>query len=193
MSNFVENVKTGTDVNLNTEPGIKNIVLAGGCFWGTQEFLNRLPGVKQTFTAYANGDGLDPSYQLVCTGDTDHVEAVYVAYDPAVIDLEHLLFYFFKSFDPRQKDRQANDIGRQYRNGIYYLDDADVPEIEVAVAREQSFYEEELVTEILPLDNISIAEEVHQDYLVKNPLGYCHVNFNNLPAANAPMVGSEFR
>ncbi len=188
----VENIKIGNNVDLSTTEGIKNIVLAGGCFWGTQEFLNRLPGVESTFTAYVNGNKIDPTYREVCYDDTDHAEAVYVTYDPTVIDLEHLIFYFFKSFDPTQLDRQGNDIGRQYRNGIYFLDTEDLEEIERAVEREAAYHDGPLVTEILPLDNISIAEENHQNYLVKNPLGYCHVNFNNLPARDVALVGDTF-
>lgn len=188
----VEGIKTGKGIDLSLNADEKNIVLAGGCFWGTERFLQLLPGVELTTAVYANGNTMDPSYGEVCMGDTDHVEAVYVVYKPEEIDLEHLLYYFFKSFDPTQKDRQGNDVGRQYRNGIYYLDTDDLDAIKAAYNREAASRDEELATEIKPLENISKAEWQHQDYLQKNPFGYCHVDFNNLPDKHAPMKGDEF-
>lgn len=180
----------GHNTDIQLAPGERGIVLAGGCFWGTEAYLKKLPGVRRTFTAYVNGQGLDPDYRLVCTGATDHVEAVFVAYDPRRIDLVHLLHYFFLTFDPTQKNRQGNDIGRQYRSGIYYLDASDLPQIETAVAKVQSGYRKPVMTEVLPLANITKAEEYHQDYLLKNPGGYCHVSFGSLPPADAVLVSA---
>lgn len=180
----------GHNTDIQLAPGERGIVLAGGCFWGTEAYLKKLPGVRRTFTAYVNGQGLDPDYRLVCTGATDHVEAVFVAYDPRRIDLAHLLHYFFLTFDPTQKNRQGNDVGRQYRSGIYYLDASDLPQIEAAVAKVQSGYRKPVMTEVLSLANITKAEEYHQDYLLKNPGGYCHVSFGSLPPADAVLVNA---
>lgn len=175
------NIKTGKNTNLSIKKGHKSIVLGGGCFWGTDEYMQRLPGVVRTFSAYANGKSLDPEYKEVCTGNTGHVEAVFVEYDPKIIDLEHLLEQFFKTIDPLQKNRQGNDRGTQYRSGIYYLDEKDLPMIHKVIKEVQGQYKKQIETEILPLENISIAEEYHQDYLQKNPQGYCHVSFDTLP------------
>ncbi len=185
-------IKLGRDTSIDTKAGNKHIVLAGGCFWGTEEFLRRLRGVVKTYTAYANGNTISPSYEEVCSGKTLHAEAVYVEYNPEIIDLAHLLYYFFKSFDPTELDKQGNDFGKQYRNGIYYLNKEDLNTINFVLEMVQDKYEDPLVTEILPLDNLSKAEEFHQDYLVKNPLGYCHVDFRNLPDAGASMKGDKF-
>lgn len=185
-------IKIGRNTSIDTKAGNKHIVLAGGCFWGTEEFLRRLRGVVKTYTAYANGNTLSPSYEEVCSGKTLHAEAVYVEYNPEIIDLAHLLYYFFKSFDPTELDKQGNDFGKQYRNGIYYLNKEDLNTINFVLEMVQDKYEDPLVTEILPLDNLSKAEEFHQDYLVKNPLGYCHVDFRNLPDAGASMKGDKF-
>ncbi len=188
----MDKILTGQYTDITTAEGNRAIVLAGGCFWGTEAYLKKLPGVTRTFTAYANGTTLDPDYRTVCTGKTDHVEAVFVAYDPNRIDLPHLLKYFFLTFDPTQKDRQGADVGRQYRSGIYYLDEADKPVIEAALAKEQRRHEKAIQTEVLPLGNISQAEEDHQDYLAKNPGGYCHVSFHTLPPADAVLVTKPY-
>lgn len=185
-------IKLGQNTIIAVDAGNKNIILAGGCFWGTEEFLRRLPGVVNTYTAYANGNTISPTYEEVCTGETLHAEAVYVEYNPEIIDLAHLLYYFFKSFDPTELDKQGNDLGKQYRNGIYYLDEQDLDTINFVIKMVQEKYQEPLATEVLPLDNLSKAEEFHQDYLIKNPLGYCHVDFRNLPDAGASMKGDNF-
>ncbi len=185
-------IKLGRDTSIDTEIDNKHIVLAGGCFWGTEEFLRRLKGVVKTYTAYANGNKLSPSYEEVCSGKTLHAEAVYVEYNPEIIDLAHLLYYFFKSFNPTELDKQGNDFGKQYRNGIYYLSKEDLDTINFVLEMIKDKYDKPLATEVLPLDNLSKAEEFHQDYLVKNPLGYCHVDFRNLPDAGASLKGDKF-
>ena len=176
-----------TDIGI--APGERRIVLAGGCFWGTQAYVDRLPGVTRSFACYVNGTGLDPDYRTVCTDRTGHAEAVFVAYDPTTIDLDNLLYYYFQTIDPLQRDGQANDIGTQYRSGIYYFDEADVPVIERAMARVEAQLGQPLATEMGPLENISIAEDYHQDYLEQNPTGYCHVSFDSLPRPDAVLVG----
>lgn len=174
-------LQIGKNTDISTADPHNSIVLAGGCFWGTDEYMQRLPGVVRTFSAYANGEFLDPSYEEVCSGRTGHAEAVFVEYDPNVIDLEHLLEQFFLTINPLQKNRQGNDRGSQYRSGIYYLDETDLPIIEKAVQKVESEYGKKIETEVKPLANLSIAQEYHQDYLQKNPNGYCHVSFDTLP------------
>lgn len=166
--------------NMN-ENGKKSIVLAGGCFWGTEAYLKQLPGVLNTYVAYANSKKANPSYRDVSYGDTNAAEAVYVEYDEYVIDLQHLLTYFFKTIDPTSLNKQGNDIGTQYRSGIYFTDKGDQAEILAFIKEQQKNYKKPIVVEVMPLENIYKAEDYHQDYLNKNPNGYCHVTFDSLP------------
>jgi len=157
---------------------LKEIALAGGCFWGVDEYFSRKKGVISTKAGYANGIKENPTYNEVCTGRTGHAETVLVKYDEAVITLEEILEKFFKVIDPTILNRQGNDRGTQYRTGIYYLDEADIPKIEEFIESKRSEYSAPIVTEILPLKNFYDAEEYHQDYLKKNPRGYCHIDLN---------------
>lgn len=152
------------------------IYLAGGCFWGTARLFSLVPGVTETVAGYANGNIANPSYEEVCTGRTGAAETVKVVYDPDVIGLTDLLRLYFKSIDPVAVNRQGNDIGTQYRTGIYYTDAAERSVIDAAVATLQRRYSRPLAIEVGPLRNFYPAEEYHQDYLAKNPGGYCHVN-----------------
>ena len=152
--------------------GKKTIVLAGGCFWGTQAYLKQLPGVLKTEVVYANSKQVNPSYKDVSYGDTNAAEAVYVEYDEYTIDLKHLLTYFFKTIDPTSINKQGNDRGSQYRSGIYFTDKADEAEILAFVKEQQKNYKKPIVTEVMALENMYKAEEYHQDYLDKNPNGY---------------------
>ncbi|MGI6005783.1 MAG: peptide-methionine (S)-S-oxide reductase MsrA [Christensenellales bacterium] len=172
------NPNAGTAFN---EEDLRTIYLAGGCFWGTQAFMARVPGVASTEVGYANGKIKNPTYKDVCGGDTGFVEAVQVKYDPAVAPLEKVLEAFFLTIDPTVKNRQGNDVGTQYRTGIYYEDERDLPVVEELVRSEQMRYSRIIVTEVLPLENFYLAEEYHQEYLEKNPGGYCHVDFSKLP------------
>lgn len=162
----------------------QRIWLAGGCFWGVEEYFSRLYGVLATTVGYANGKTEKPSYHDI--GVTGHSETVEVTYDPEKISLETILKYFFKIIDPTAKNRQGNDIGTQYRSGIYYDDSADLPIIKAAVLEEQKKYSRPIVTEVLPLNGYYLAEEYHQKYLKKNPGGYCHVDFSSLPEISTP-------
>lgn len=174
----------GEQMNHKTkEPAAANktIVLAGGCFWGTEAYLKQLPGVVSTYTGYANSKVPNPSYEQVCTGDTNAAEAVWVEYDEYVIDLPHLLKFYFNTIDPTSLNKQGGDRGTQYRTGIYYTDAADEPAIRAFITEQQKNYKAPIVTEVAPLENIYKAEEYHQDYLDKNPHGYCHVTFESLP------------
>ena len=167
---------------------IREIYLAGGCFWGVEGYFKRIEGVKDTTCGYANGKTANPSYEDVCRHNTGHVETVRVLFDTDVINLEDLLIYYFRIIDPVSVNKQGNDVGTQYRTGIYYTDESLLPVIKAAVEREQRKYNEKIAVEVLPLENFYSAEEYHQNYLDKNPNGYCHINLN---LANEPIVRSE--
>ena len=148
--------------------------LAGGCFWCTESVFIRVPGVLKSVSGYANGNKDRPSYEQVCTGKTGHAEVVQVDFDPAVIGLPALLDLFFQAHDPTQLNAQGNDIGTQYRSGIYYTDEAQRTEAEAAKARAQKKHGGRVVTEVLPLSSFWPAEGYHQDYFNKNPnQAYC--------------------
>lgn len=154
----------------------KEIYLAGGCFWGTEHFLKLIEGVEATQVGYANGNMANPTYEQVCTGTTDFAETVKVQYDPTMVDLPFLIDLYFKTIDPTSVNRQGNDRGTQYRTGIYYTDSADLPLIKETVSRLASAYPRPLAVEIEALKNFYPAEDYHQDYLDKNPGGYCHIH-----------------
>lgn len=160
---------------------LREIVLAGGCFWGTQAYVARLLGVALTECGYANGETENPTYEQVCTGRTGHAEAVRVGYDPAVIPLEELLRAYYDTINPTMRNRQGGDRGTQYRTGIYYQDDGDLPAIRRVTEEVQGRYPMPVVTELLPLRRFYRAEEYHQEYLEKHPGGYCHVDLSRLP------------
>ena len=154
----------------------KTIYLAGGCFWGTAHLFSLVPGVSDTQAGYANSEIENPTYQQVCTGRTHAAETVKVTYEADSVSLTSLLRLYFKSIDPLAEDRQGADVGTQYRTGIYYTDAADLPVIEAEMATVQRRHSEPLAVECMPLRNFYPAEEYHQDYLYKNPGGYCHVS-----------------
>ena len=153
------------------------IYLAGGCFWGTQKFFDQFSGVIETEVGYANGNTENPSYYEVCSG-SGHAETVKIVYDPEKISLPQLLEYYFMVIDPTSVNRQGNDVGGQYRTGIYYEDESLLDEIQTAYKAEEEKTGLTFVVEVLPLDNYYAAEEKHQKYLDKNPLGYCHIPRN---------------
>ncbi len=164
-----------------TRSSLRDIWLAGGCFWGTEAYLARIPGVADATVGYANGTTDNPTYEDVCYRNTGHAETVHVRYDPAVLPLESLLDHFFSIIDPTVLNRQGNDRGTQYRTGIYYQDESDLPVIQAAVRRVAAPVDRPVVTEVMPLGRYDLAEEYHQNYLEKNPGGYCHVSFDTLP------------
>lgn len=164
---------------------LKEIYLAGGCFWGVEEYFSRIPGVRDAVSGYANGQTENPTYEEVCSGLTGHAETVRVSYDPRVVSLETLTEQFFQIIDPTVRDRQGNDAGRQYRTGVYYADAAERGSLERIFADEQKKYKQKIVTELAPLENFCAAEEYHQDYLKKNPGGYCHIDFSALDGLKA--------
>ncbi|MCL2833669.1 MAG: peptide-methionine (S)-S-oxide reductase MsrA [Treponema sp.] len=158
-----------------------SIVLAGGCFWGTQAYIRRLKGVLRTSCGYANGNTPNPDYKMVCTGKTGHAEAVRTEYDPDILPLEKLLSEYFKTINPTSVNRQGGDTGTQYRTGIYYSAESDKTTAETFIAKEQKKFGRPIAVEVLPLTCFYPAEEYHQDYLEKNPGGYCHVDLSLLP------------
>ncbi|MDR1441006.1 MAG: peptide-methionine (R)-S-oxide reductase MsrB [Bifidobacteriaceae bacterium] len=165
----------------------KEIYLAGGCFWGVEQYFSLLPGVLGTEVGYANGPvagtGYVPvNYEEVCAG-SGHVEAVRVVYDPAVAPLRFYLEKLFDVIDPLSVDRQGNDVGRQYRTGIYWTDPADRVSVELEIAAVERRCGERLALETGPLVNFVPAEEHHQRYLDKNPEGYCHISPAKMAAA----------
>ena len=163
---------------------LDKVYFAGGCFWGVEAYFEQIPGVHETSSGYANGTGTNPTYTDVIQGDEGFVETVEVIYDADEVGLNELLAYFFAVIDPTIKDQQGNDVGVQYRTGVYYVDKEEKALIQKAFNQEQEKYDEQIVTELLPLDNYYLAEEEHQDYLAKNPNGYCHIDLNILDDSN---------
>lgn len=156
--------------------GVATIYLAGGCFWGVEKYMASVRGVINAESGYANGDTDSPTYGDVSTGRSGYTETVKVDYDPEVAPLPFLLDLFYKAIDPTTLNRQGNDLGTQYRSGIYYSDPADRAVIERSLAQLQERYDKPVVVETEPLRNYTSAEEYHQDYLDKNPSGYCHIS-----------------
>lgn len=157
---------------------MKEIVLAGGCFWGVEEFLSRIEGVTETEVAYANGRTPNPTYEDVCYKNTYYAEVCRVRYDETKLSLENLLERFWTIIDPTTLNRQGPDVGSQYRTGIYYTDEADLEAILKSKDEEQGKYSKKIVTEVKPLENYYRAEQYHQKYLKKNPGGYCHIRLD---------------
>ena len=158
-------------------PGFEEIVLGLGCFWGAERLFWQLPGVHVTAVGYAGGLTPNPTYEETCTGRTGHTEVVRVVYDPGEIGLDRLLQVFWESHDPTQGMRQGNDIGSQYRSAIYTTRDAQHGQVEASRQQYQQALgragKGTITTEIAPLDTFYYAEEYHQQYLAKNPGGYC--------------------
>ncbi|WP_276819100.1 peptide-methionine (S)-S-oxide reductase MsrA [Mailhella massiliensis] len=183
MKNDIHAAATIEDQNWRTwndAPRLREIFYAGGCFWGVEAYFSQIPGVRDVTVGYANGTTERPSYEQVCSGRTGHAETVHVIYDPEVIGLKKLTEHFFKIINPLSSNRQGNDVGSQYRSGIYYTDEADRQLLRAVLDAEQKKYASPIVTELLPLKNYYLAEDYHQDYLVKNPGGYCHIDFSGL-------------
>ncbi len=152
------------------------VYFAGGCFWGTEHFFKQVRGVTATEVGYANGNLQHPSYAQVSTGTSGFAETVKVNFDPALVDLKLLVDLFFKTIDPTSLNKQGNDIGTQYRTGIYYTNADDAAVIKEQIAALASQYKSKIVVEIEPLQNYYNAEAYHQKYLDKNPGGYCHIS-----------------
>ena len=159
------------------------IYLAGGCFWGLEEYFSRISGVLQTSVGYANGQVETTNYQLI--KETDHAETVQVIYDEKVVSLREILLYYFRVIDPLSVNQQGNDRGRQYRTGIYYLDEEDLPTIYALVQEQERMLGRKIAVEVEKLRHYILAEDYHQDYLKKNPGGYCHIDVRD---AEKPLI-----
>lgn len=171
-----ENTQTDSNYKSNENMNTKTIYLAGGCFWGTEHFLGLVHGVESTEVGYANSNVPNPTYREVCTGRTGAAETVKVVYDADEVSLPFLLSLYYETIDPTSLNKQGNDRGTQYRTGIYYTDPAERPIIEKSLEQLQKHYNKPLAIEVGPLKNFYPAEDYHQDYLDKNPGGYCHIN-----------------
>jgi len=149
-----------------------------GCFWGIERFFWRLEGVISTSVGYTGGNTPSPNYQEVCTGTTGHVETVQIIFQPEIITYEQLLKHFWEEHDPTQGMRQGNDIGSQYRSAIFYFEEkhseiANHSLLHYQKSVNEKFNDKPITTTIEPLDKYYFAEEYHQQYLAKNPNGYC--------------------
>lgn len=152
------------------------IYFAGGCFWGTEHFFRQIDGVTDTEVGYANSRIPHPTYQDVCTGHTGAAEGVRVTYDTDKVSLRFLISLYFMTIDPTSVNRQGNDTGTQYRTGIYYTTPDQQRIALEEVGKEAAKHQAPIAVEVIQLQNFYQAEDYHQDYLVKNPEGYCHID-----------------
>ena len=157
---------------------VEEITLAGGCFWCIESAFNRVKGIHSAISGYSNGTVANPTYEAVCAGTTGHAEVVRVTFDPSVISLTQVFEVFFALHDPTQLNRQGNDVGTQYRGGIYYHspEQAAAAKAFIQQLRDDAIYNDPIVTEVLPVDNYFPAEDYHQDYFNNNP-GNTYCNF----------------
>ena len=153
---------------------METVYLAGGCFWGMQKYFDQFDGVVKTEVGYANGPDRHPGYEEVCRS-SGHAETVRIDYDEEMISLTRILQYYFLVINPTSINRQGNDIGIQYRTGIYYIQEGQLKEINAEYSRQEKIAGARLAVEVEPLKNFFLAEEYHQKYLDKNPGGYCHI------------------
>ncbi len=164
---------------------IKDIYLAGGCFWGTEHYFKQVEGVVETEVGFANGHTENPTYEEVYTDETGYAETVHVKYNPEVVSLRFLLQLYFKAIDPVSLNKQGHDEGTRYRTGIYYTESADLPVVNEVFDEVQRHYDQPLAVERQPLERFFAADEYHQDYLEKNPTGYCHLPLSLFQFAKA--------
>ena len=164
---------------------IKDIYLAGGCFWGTEHYFKQVEGVVETEVGFANGHTENPTYEEVYTDETGYAETVHVKYNPEVVSLRFLLQLYFKAIDPVSLNKQGHDEGTRYRTGIYYTESADLPVVNEVFDEVQRHYDQPLAVERQPLERFFTADEYHQDYLEKNPTGYCHLPLSLFQFAKA--------
>lgn len=177
---------TVNDNNTVDSGKLREIYLAGGCFWGLEAYMQKIKGVEDAVSGYANGKTDNPSYKDLHT--SGHAETVKVVYNPDMVSLEELLEYYLRVVDPVSINKQGNDTGTQYRTGVYYTNNSEKTIIEKVLANEQNKYDKPIAIEVLPLQQFFIAEEYHQDYLAKNPGGYCHID---LSLADKPLSDKD--
>lgn len=171
----------GTPMTPPFPDGLEQLVVGMGCFWGAERFFWQLEGVYTTAVGYAGGHTPNPTYEETCSGRTGHTEAVLVVYDPAVVNLDTLFATFWENHDPTTANRQGNDVGTQYRSAIYTSSDA---QLEAALASKDAYQEKltangfgDISTEIASAGEFYYGEDYHQQYLQKNPGGYCNHGF----------------
>ena len=171
--------------------GEAEIYLAGGCFWGTEFLMRNVPGVTSVEVGYSNGFTKNPTYREVCKG-SGHAESAHVIYDPDIVPLTKILNVYYQSIDPTFINHQGKDEGVQYRTGIYFSNPADKPIIKASLQNLQKDFFNTVVVECEPIKNFYRAEEEHQEYLLKNPNGYCHVSHNLIDEQAKAKVAHEF-
>ena len=173
MLHYVKNIS----INENIPENLEEIVFGAGCFWGVERKFWNLSGVYVTSVGYSGGNTDNPTYEDVCYKDTGHVEVVKIYYDPIVIGLNELLKIFWECHDPTQGMRQGNDIGTQYRSAIFWSNEDDIKKANDSKKKFQNVLSKnkysDITTEISLIKNYYLAEEYHQQYLAKNPNGYC--------------------
>ncbi|MCX7882433.1 MAG: bifunctional methionine sulfoxide reductase B/A protein [Brevinematales bacterium] len=155
----------------------EQIILGGGCFWGVEAYFKEVEGILATTVGYSGGETMWPTYEDVCTGETGHVETVLLRFDPKILPVEKILGHFFFIHDPESENRQGHDVGTQYRSVIFYLSEKHVPAIEKWLEKLRRDGKHP-VTHVSPAKNFYPAEEYHQDYIEKNPGGYCHIDLS---------------
>ena len=153
-------------------------IFAAGCFWGVEEYFSRVKGVIKSESGYTGGTRKNPTYEEVCTGKTGHAESVRITFDPKVVSYERLLKHFWEIHDPTSLNKQGNDAGTQYRSAIFYTNPEQEKAAKASLEKlaKSGKYSIKIVTEVLPEKEFYLAEEYHQDYLKKNPHGYCHID-----------------
>lgn len=182
---FVANAQ---DIKGGNMQNLKEVYLAGGCFWGVEAYFKKIPGVTKTDVGYANGKTAQTSYKEL--SQSDHAETLKIQFDENVVSFTEILAHYFRIIDPTSINKQGNDVGRQYRTGIYYEDESLKKDINEFIAHEQDRYKQKIVVEVAKLQNFVLAEDYHQDYLDKNPNGYCHVD---LSLASKPLYDGKFK
>ncbi len=173
LATITDHHVNGADMFSNYPAGSEQVLFGMGCFWGAERILWKLDGVHVTSVGYAGGTDTAPDYKKVCSGRTGHAEVVHVVYDPTVISFDQLLKVFFENHDPTQGNRQGNDVGSQYRSTVYTYSDEQLNAARDAKERYTEAYGRPVTTEIRPTSDYYPAEDYHQQYLAKNPQGYC--------------------
>lgn len=177
-----QNQKTGREAE---------IYLAGGCFWGTEFLMRNVPGVVSVEVGYSNGTTRNPTYREVCKG-SGHAESAHVIYNPEVVSLQKILDIYYRSIDPTFTNTEGDDEDLQYRSGIYFSNPADEPVIWESLRKLQGNFFDSVAVECAPIKNFYRAEEEHQQYLMKNPNGYCHVSHNLIDEQAKAKAAHEF-
>ena len=164
---------SGHDMFGGYPEGMEQAMLGLGCFWGAERIFWKLDGVYVTSVGYAGGTDIAPTYKSVCSGRTGHAEIVHIVFDPHVISYDEFLKVFFEHHDPTQGNRQGNDVGPQYRSVVFTYNDQQAEQARAAMARYEAAYGRPVTTELGPVPTYYAAEDYHQQYLAKNPQGYC--------------------